>query len=195
MLLGNLYLGCLASLRGDHGAALEHYQKLMAFMGRIGTPGLRGAANLVGATPTGPWGVRPSAQVLPAWLEAAFHASRTLCNLGRVDEARQVLALAGPPCGEYDGLLRVLAERYVDFCVGTPSLGDAELQSFTTWALGLRGTWGLLALAAWQHARRGDLASATRLLDEERGRPNAARLETLMPPLARFMAAPGFNRP
>jgi hypothetical protein len=185
--IGNLYGGVLASARGDLPGALERYQKLMAFVGRIGAPGLRGALQMVGVTEVGPWGRRPTTalqpQLIVAWLEAAYHAARILCDLGRVQEATYVLQIAGPPVGEYLVLLRALAERYAEHCSGVSTLSAEQLASLAAWARGLRGSWGLLALAASDYARRGDAATAARLLDEERSRPNAARLAVLMPQL------------
>jgi hypothetical protein len=187
---GNLYAGALATARGDLVDALSRYQALMKFAGTIGIGASAAAA--FGVVDTGTWGSRPTdPRVLMGWLESAMHAARLLCDLGRVGEARQVLQLAGAPQGEYTALLRVLAERYADFVSGSPpAMGHDELERLAAWASSLRGTWGLLALCAWEYARRGDAATAARLIAEERARPNASRLAMTMPSLWRWMQAP-----
>ena len=169
---GNLYGGMLASVRGDLPLALERYSKLLDFLGRLASAG----------------GVRSSQPSLAAArLEGTFHVVRILCDLGRVQEAGALLQSAGQPWGEYVSILRVVAERYVHFCLGLPTQSHAELAQLAGWASTLRGSWGLLALAGWGYASLGDHAMAARLLAEERARPNAGRLALLMPRLWAWM--------
>jgi hypothetical protein len=148
-----------------------------------------GALALVGAeTGVSAWGNRPThPQLVVAWVESAMHAARMLCDVGKLQEAQWLLGIAGPPAGEHATLLRAIAERYVEHCAGASTLDPQQLARLTTWATSLRGTWGLLALCAWEHVRRGDAQTAARLVAEERSRPNAPRLATVMPRLWRWM--------
>jgi hypothetical protein len=181
---GDLYLGTLASLRGDHEGALACSFRVAAFYGSLGQGSLGGIKPLVSATPKGDFGPRPAnSQFLAAYLEAAYQAARALCNLYRVDEAQRVLAIAGRPLGEYTGLLFAVSSLYTQFCLGECTVTDEELRALRDLGGRLQGTWGLLGLCAWASAQRGDAASSADLVRAELDRPASRRLEVLMPRL------------
>jgi hypothetical protein len=191
---GDLYLGTVLSLRGDDEGALARYWSVAAFYGSLGQGSLGGIKPLEAAVARGDFGPRPAnSQFLVGYLEAAYQAARALCNLGRVEEAEGVLAIAGRPVGEYTALLFAVSSLYAQLCAGKCTVTDEEVRALRDLGGRLQGTWGLLGLCAWACAQRGDeasqalrgatLASSADLVRAELERPSSRRLQVLMPQL------------
>ena len=125
-----------------------------------------------------------------ALAEAARHTeAQLLARLGRVQEARAVLAEASPdiPEGEYPRLTYHTAELYIAFCDGRHQLDDDELHERASFALGITSAAPLLALLAWAFEQRGDDDMRQLLLDEAKDRHPGDLLSGPMPRLQRWL--------
>lgn len=155
-------LASVARLRGDDELALTRIREAI---GRAKKP---------------PRGLALTARHLEAQL---------LARLGRLDEARAVLAeLEGVPLeGEYTLLSHYTTELYVAFCSGGHTLTDEALHERAGFALPITAAAPLLALIGWAFRQNGDEEMAALVLDEARDRHPGELLSVPMPDLDRWL--------
>ena len=158
-------LGAVATRRGDHAEALEQ---------------LRRAVVLYQAA----WRKSPHLR------SCQYGEVIALCNLNRVDEARQRLqGLAEAPEGDYLIIKHWTTQLYVDFCANAfdrKRYGD-DLWDRAQRALRITSSSALLALCAWGFERLGEADMAWHLLREAYDRLEGVPLLRTMPPLWRWM--------
>lgn len=119
--LAPFYAARLATMKGDHAAALEGYRE---------------------AIHTSTAEHRQD--------EARHFAILSYCNLDRTEEASALLASCPPPTDEYNALLRRIVMLYIDLSADQrPRILEEEVHVALALASRLRGTWGLFALLAY----------------------------------------------
>ncbi len=117
---------------------------------------------------------------------ALFEEIVALCNADRRDDAKELLARAARPAGDFLTLLHDTARLAVAFTTDDPSVVPAEdvkkMIDYEHLAMG----WGVLALVGWHARKTGDEALARRAVDAERGKPHGD-FERRMPAVARWL--------
>lgn len=158
-------LGAVATRRGDHGEALEQLRRAVVLY-------------------------QSSWRKSPHLRSCQYGDVIALCNLGRVDEARQRMhAQRDVPQGDYLLIKHWTTELYVAFCGGDHKLEDAELWERAQRALRITSSSALLSLCGWAYHLRGDLDMAWHLLRESYERLEGVPLSRTMPPLWLWMEA------
>jgi hypothetical protein len=118
-----------------------------------------------------------------------YNELATLVNLGRVAEARALLAQRHPhvPDGDFLRIHHWLSELFICFAEGKHHLDADELHDRARVALQITSAAGLLALLAWAHHTSGDADQAWHLLREAIDRRDGTPLERAMPSLHAWM--------
>lgn len=144
-----------AAFRGDYETSLELTEQGMARCG---------------------WWSRGSVHVQML----AFGRVHVLIELGRLAEARSMLEELGPePEGDYLRLLHRTSTLYLAFASGLHEVDEDTLHAWSTEALRVLPSVGLLALTGWAYRMRGDDELADHLLTEA--------LKRWVPPASRSM--------
>ena len=158
-------LGAVATRRGEHAEALLQ---------------LRSAIGLY----------QESWRKSPHLRSCQYGEVIALCNMGRVDEARERLqAMTGTEQGDYLLLKYWTTELYIRFCAAEAPPPPSELWERAERALKITASSALLALCAWAYTqgRTPDQDMAWHLLRESLDRLDNEPLGRIMPPLWRWM--------
>ena len=121
---------------------------------------------------------------------ALYEEIVALCSADRRDDAKELLARAPRPTGDFLELLYDTARLAVAFTLDDASVVPAtdveKMLRYKSYATG----WGVLALVAWHARKTGDEALARKAIDAERSKPHGD-FERRMPAVARWLDQAG----
>jgi len=117
---------------------------------------------------------------------ALYEEIIALCNAGRHDDAKDLLARAPRPTGDFLDLLHDLARLVVAFTIDDPSVVPArDVRKMIRYERHASG-WGVLALVGWHAQKTGNETLARRAIAAERSKPHGT-FERRLPSVARWL--------
>ena len=117
---------------------------------------------------------------------ALYEEIVALCNADRRDDAKDLLARAPRPTGDFLDLLHDIARLVVAFTLDDPSLVPTrDVQKMIRYERHASG-WGVLALVGWHARKTGDEKLARRAIDAERSKVHGT-FERRLPSVARWL--------
>ena len=117
---------------------------------------------------------------------ALYEEIVALCNADRLDDAKDLLARAPRPTGDFLELLHDTARMLVAFTLDDPSLvPTADVEKMLQYERHATG-WGVLAMVGWHARKNGNEPLARRSIDAERSKPHG-EFERRLPAVARWL--------